>query len=311
VNTLDKQRERLQQAYDDIEIPKELSSVVRKGVERGKQQRRKNSVARRSLKWSGSAAAAVLISFTISVNTLPAFAESLEQVPVLGKLVEVLQFTHGSADGGTIQDGVDVDFITLKTQGESDQLILNFANPDEDQTMASSYNVKFTEYPYTMTLSIGGARRFSAAKDLETLKGSRYVQDAYPLITLDDSAIRFNITFKEPVAYEVKEYKDPAQVVITLKQGAAEKAAPVYSLRTSSQPSGETLAIAEETLSGVEGLRMLKDQEGLFLVEAGYYATEAEALEQMKRIQAEYGFAEPLFVEKRSSEQVPQSISGD
>ncbi|WP_019910643.1 hypothetical protein [Paenibacillus sp. HW567] len=170
----------------------------------------------------------MLISFTISINSLPAFAESLEQVPVLGKLVEVLQFTGGSAGGGTIQDGADVKFITLKTRGESDQLVLDFASPDEGQTMASSYNVKFTEYPYTMMVTVSGARKFSAARDLETLKNSRYVRDAYPLITLDDSAIRFNITFKEPVAYEVKEYKDPAQVVITLKPGKERAETSVY-----------------------------------------------------------------------------------
>ncbi|MFC3746460.1 DUF4179 domain-containing protein [Paenibacillus sp. GCM10012306] len=308
---MDKQLEVMQQAYNDIEIPQELSAAVHKGIERGKQQRRKSSVVRRSLKWGGSAAAAVLISFTISVNTMPAFAGSLEQVPVLGKLVEVLQFTHGSAGGGTIQDGVDVDFIALKTQGEREQLIMNFASPDEEQTLASSYNVKFTEYPYTMTISVSGARKFSAAKDLETLKKSRFVEDAYPLITLDDSAIRFNVTFKEPVAYEVKEYKDPAQVVITLKQGVAEKEAPVYSLRTPSQPVGETLGIAEEMLFGVEGLRMLKDQKGLFLVEAGYYPTEEAAQEAMKQIQTEHGYAEPLIVEKRMAGELPHSISAD
>ncbi|NUU62874.1 DUF4179 domain-containing protein [Paenibacillus agri] len=308
---MDKQLEMMQQAYNDIEIPQELSAAARKGIERGKQHRRKNSVVRRSLKWGGSAAAAVLVSFTISVNTMPAFAGSLEQVPVLGKLVKVLQFTQGSAGGGTIQDGVDVDFIALKTQGERDQLILNFANPDEDQTLASSYNVKFTEYPYTMTISVSGARKFSAAKDLETLKESRFVEDAYPLITLDDSAIRFSVTFKEPVAYEVKEYKDPAQVVITLKQGAGDQKQPVYSLRTPSQPAGETLAIAEEMLFGVEGLRMLKDQKGLFLVEAGYYPTEEAAQEAMKQIQTEHGYAEPLIVEKRMAGELPQMISAD
>ncbi|MFF2911185.1 DUF4179 domain-containing protein [Paenibacillus sp. NPDC057934] len=307
---MDKQLEVMHRAYNDIEIPQELSAATRMGIERGKQQRRKNRVVRRSLKW-GSSAAAVLISFTISVNTMPAFAGSLEQVPVLGKLVEVLQFTHGSAGGGTIQDGVDVDFIALKTQGERDQLILNFANPDEDQTLASSYNVKFTEYPYTMTISVSGARKFSAAKDLETLKASRFVEDAYPLITLDDSAIRFSVTFKEPVSYEVKEYKDPAQVVITLKQGAGDQKQPVYSLRTPSQPAGETLAIAEEMLFGVEGLRMLKDQKGLFLVEAGYYPTEEAAQEAMKQIQTEHGYAEPLIVEKRMAVELPQSISAD
>ena len=307
---MDKQQERLKQAYNDIEIPEELSFASRKGIERGKLHQRSTRTTKRGLQWAGAGAAAIVISFTVSVNTIPAFASSLDQVPVLGKLVSVLQFTQGSAGGGTIQDGVDVDFISVKQEKNSDQLIMNFANSDEAQQLASSYNVKFTEYPHTMTVTVNGARKFSAAKDLESLKKSRFVQDAYSLITLDDSAIRFNVTFTEPIAYEVQEYKDPAQVVITLKEDTGDDGdhVPVYSLRTASQPSGETLGIIEETLFELEGLRMLKDQEGLFLVEAGYFQSEAEALAQMKQIQTEYGLGE-LLVEKRSILQIPQSIS--
>jgi hypothetical protein len=310
VSTLDKQLERLQQAYNEIEIPKELSFASRKGIERGKIYKQKNSSSKRALKWTGSVAAAVLISFTVGVNTVPAFASSMDQIPVLGKLVSVLQFTEGSAGGGTIQDGVDVNFISVKQLKNSDQLILNFANPDVTQQLASSYNVKFTENPATMTITVSGARKFSAVKDLETLKQSRYVQDAYPLITLDDSAIRFNVTLTDSVAYEVKEYKEPAQVVITLKEKGDEvKGGSVYSLRTVSQPSGEALGMAEEMLYGLEDVRMLKDEKGLYLVEAGYFNTEEEALKQLQKIKTEYGVEDLLVVEKRAVQQIPQSIS--
>lgn len=263
------------------------------------------------LKWTGSVAAAVIISFTVGVNTVPAFADSMNDVPVLGKLVRVLKFTDGSAGGGTIQDGVDVNFISLKHQKNSDQMILNFANSDNTQDLASSYNVKFTDNPSTMTVTVSGARNFSAIKDLETLKRSKYVLDAYPLITLDDSMIRFNVTFKEPVAYEVKEYKDPAQVAITLmdKKGDVGEGASIYSLRTVSAPSGESQGMAEEMLFGLKDVRVLKDQKGLFLVEAGYFNSEAEALAQLEKIQTEYGISDLLFVEKRSSQEIPQSIS--
>jgi hypothetical protein len=123
--------------------------------------------------------------------------------------------------------------------------------------------------------------------------------------------IRFNVTFKEPVAYEVKEYKDPAQVAITLKdkKGDVEEGTSIYSLRTNSEPSGESQGMAEEMLFGLENVRVLKDQKGLFLVEAGYFNTEAEALAQLKKIQTEHGVGDLLFVEKRSSQEIPQSIS--
>ncbi|MEK3983148.1 DUF4179 domain-containing protein [Paenibacillus sp. FSL K6-3166] len=309
---MDNQLERLQKAYNDIEIPEELSQASRKGIERGKlHKQQKRGTKMNGLKWTGSVAAAVIISFTVGVNTVPAFADSMNDVPVLGKLVSVLKFTDGSAGGGTIQDGVDVNFISLKHQKNSDQMILNFANSDNTQDLASSYNVKFTDNPYTMTVTVSGARNFSAVKDLETLKESKYVQDAYPLITLDDSMIRFNVTFKEPVAYEVKEYKEPAQVAITLKdkKGNVGEGISIYSLRTLSEPAGESQGMAEEMLFGLENVRVLKDQKGLFLVEAGYFNTEAEALAQLKKIQTEHEVGDLLFVEKRSSHEIPQSIS--
>jgi hypothetical protein len=313
VSTLDEKLKRLQKAYNDIEILEDLSLATRKGMERGKLHKQQIRATKRRVKWIGSTVAGVLISFTISVNTLPAFASSLEQVPVLGKLMSVLQFSKGSAEGGIIQDGTDVNFITVKQLENRDHIILSFAQNSEAQQIASSFNMKFTEYPNTMTISVGGARKFSAAKDLETLKQSNYIQDAYPIITLDDSEIRFNITFKEPVAYEVKEYKDPAQVVITLTSDTEKSVnvPPVYSLRTASQPNGEGLGSAEEMLYGLEGLRVLKDRQGLFLVEAGYYNTEAEALAQMKRIRTEYGFEDALFIEERSSLQIPESIPAE
>lgn len=87
------------------------------------------------------------------------------------------------------------------------------------------------------------------------------------------------------------------------------KAGSIYSLRTVSQPSGETLGIAEEMLYGLENVRILKDQQGLFLVEAGYFNSEKEALAQLQLIQSEYGVGDLLIVEERSTQQIPESIS--
>ncbi|WP_339314340.1 DUF4179 domain-containing protein [Paenibacillus sp. FSL R10-2734] len=320
---MDNRLERLQQAYNDIEIPEELSLASRKGIERGKQYKQEQShqldnqtkqvkrgTKMNGLKWTGSVAAAILISFTVGVNTVPAFADSLHDVPVLGKLVSVLKFTDGSAGGGTIQDGVDVNFISLKQDKKSDQMILNFANSDTTQDLASSYNVKFTDNPSVMTVTVHGARNFSAVKDLETLKQSKYVQDAYPLITLDDSAIRFNVTFKEPVAYEVKEYKDPAQVAITLKdkKGDEGKQDTIYSVRTISLLADEGLAVNEEMVFGLKDVRILKDNGDMYLVEAGYFDTEAKATAFLKKIQKEKGVGEYWIVEKRTSQEAPKCI---
>lgn len=303
----------MKQSYDEIDIPDELSIAVVKGIERGKQQRLQPNTRRRNRRWIGrvsASAAALFIVLTIGINTVPAFANSLQEVPGLGQLVKILQFNKGSAEGGTIQDATDVNFITVKEQGDKETIILNFAQNGEAQQAASSFHVSFTEYPHTMTFTVGGARKFSAVKDFAALKKSARIEDAYELITLDDSTVRFNVTFKEAVTYEVHEYKEPAQVVITIASDPARNAdrPPAYSVRTASIPFGESVGIAEEMLFGAENMRVLKDKQGLYFVEAGIYDTEAEANAQMNAIKEQLGYTDPLFIEKREDRQLPESI---
>lgn len=90
-------------------------------------------------------------------------------------------------------------------------------------------------------------RKLDAEKDFGELKKSKYIKDVYRIITLDDSAVRFNVVFNQPVKYEVVEYKEPAQVVVTLSNGQ-EKDEPVYSVRSASYPMGEELGILEELI---------------------------------------------------------------
>ncbi|MED2130062.1 DUF4179 domain-containing protein [Brevibacillus porteri] len=295
---MDKKLDDYKQAYHDIEIPEELAAVTEQAIERGKLHRKRAKARTSWVKHAGVSAAAVFVLFTVSVNTMPAFASALENVPGLGKLVKILQFNKGSAGGGTPQDAVDVSFITVQKQGDQESIILNFTQDNEVQQNASSFHVSFTEYPN------------SAVKDFETLKQSPYIEDAYEIISLDDSLVRFHVTFKEAIAYEVKEYKEPAQVVITISpvEVSPEKQQPVYAVRTASVPYGETLGAMEESLLVADNMRVLKDKQGGYFVEAGYYRTEAEAQEKMKQLKHEFGVVEPLFVEKREYLEVPGGI---
>ncbi|WP_244562990.1 DUF4179 domain-containing protein [Paenibacillus uliginis] len=301
----------MKQTYHDIEIPAELAAVTQQAIERGKSQRKRTITRNRWMKTMSASTAAVLAIFVISVNTMPAFANSLEDVPGLGKLVKILQFNKGSAEGGTIQDSTDVSFITLRQQGSNETITLNFTKQNQTQEKVNAFHVKFTEYPNTMTFSVGGARAFSAVKDFETLKKSEYIQDAYEIITLDDSLIRFNVTFNKAITYDVKEYADPAQVVITITPDDAKEKQrqPVYSLRTASHPYGETQGAAEEALLGWENIRILKDREGTFFVEAGYYATETEARAKLKQLEEQGVIGERMYVEEREPMQLPMVIS--
>ena len=68
--------------------------------------------------------------------------------------------------------------------------------------------------------------------------------------------IRFNVVFNTPVKYEVKEYKEPAQVVVTLTKDKNAVDKPLYSVRTASYPNGETIGIMEEMI-GIDIARII------------------------------------------------------
>ncbi|WP_186786162.1 DUF4179 domain-containing protein [Paenibacillus agilis] len=277
----------------------------------GKSQSQHALPRNRWAKRIGASAAAVFVLFTISVNTMPAFASSLENIPGIGKLVKVLQFNKGEAEGGQITDSTDIYAIGLHEKGESDQITIRFQQNHIEQEVASYFHVNYREFPNTMTFAVGGARNFSAEQDLATLKKSRFVQDAYTIVSPDDSLVRFTIVFKEPVAYEVKEYQQPAEVVLTLKQGTpAEAKDNIYSVRTASHPFGEEQGVMEEKLLEEEHVRILKDSAGTYLVEAGYYPTKEEAQSQLKRLEEQYGMQGQLHVEERTYLQMPEQIIG-
>ena len=82
---MDEKIEKMKDEYKNIPIPEELDFVVEKAIRTSKVKKA------RSYKWvAGVAAAAVL--FTAGINTSPAMAKALADVPIVGSVVKVLTF---------------------------------------------------------------------------------------------------------------------------------------------------------------------------------------------------------------------------
>ncbi|MDD2401910.1 MAG: hypothetical protein PHD60_06910 [Clostridia bacterium] len=163
-----------------------------------------------------------------------------------------------------------------------------------------------------MNFTVSGARSLSAEKDFAMLKESKLVADAYKLITLDDSMVRFTVIFNKPVVYEAKEYQDPAQLVVILKEDkGALLHQTVYSVRTASYLRGASIGMLEEQLMGVEGIRVLKDDNGTFLIEVGYFTTELEAQTRFEELSRIYGKNLQLRIEKRNLNDIPEKINNN
>jgi hypothetical protein len=200
-------------------MPDALDDAISRGTLEGKRLSEKRaSMTHKTRPSAGmhfmAGAAAAMMILVISLNLSPAFADRMIEIPVLGQLVKVLIFTNGSAGGGEITDGSDVSGVSTVKSGASEYFTIHFQQGEMPQDIAGAYTVQYARYPDTLSFQLSGVRMFSATEDFEALKGSSLVEDVYPIITMDDSMVRFMIVFKEPVVYEVKEMKEPASLVI-------------------------------------------------------------------------------------------------
>ena len=83
---MDDKLKKLKEQYNDVPIPKELEKIVENNLQKPSKKKRKLPII------LSSVAAAGLL-FTISLNTSPAMAKSLMDIPVIGPVVQVLTFT--------------------------------------------------------------------------------------------------------------------------------------------------------------------------------------------------------------------------
>lgn len=285
---MSKKIDELKRSYDDIEIPEELDDKINVAIKRAKTRKRFNV--------TGGAVAAVIVTFTLFINTNAAFAKTMSSVPVLGKLVQVLQFNNGIGYGGNITDGADIASIKDSTEGNTSKITINVSTI---MNSMNKFKVEYKDYPSTMIFTMYGSRSMTAENEFEKLKKNPFIKDVYKIITLDDSTIRFAVVFNFPVQYEIKEYKDPAQIEISLKKIKYDKSKVIYSVRTASYEMGEGIGIVDEMFFKVENRRILKDESGKFAVELKYYDTKEEAEKALNDFKDQFGDIVKLFVEER------------
>lgn len=75
--------------YDKIEVPEQLPSIVYDAIEKGiKKQKGKSTIYTKVI----GIAAMVLVAFVVPLNTIPAYAKTMQEVPVIGELCKIFTF---------------------------------------------------------------------------------------------------------------------------------------------------------------------------------------------------------------------------
>lgn len=127
---MDEKLEQMKKQYMDVPIPNELNFIVKKAL-----KQKKKSIFKS--KWFVGVGAAAM-AFVIGINTSPAFAYALSEVPLVGKLVQVLTFREYKIDDGTFKANIEVPAIT-NLENKSLEHALNQKYLEESKKLYSDF----------------------------------------------------------------------------------------------------------------------------------------------------------------------------
>ncbi len=105
----------MKQEYEQIEVPEALKAQVEAGIRKGKRDTQKGSI--RFFKGAATVAAA-MVALVISVNVSPTIAHAMEEVPLLGTIVKVVNFSTYSdvQDDKNMEANVDIPQVAVTNQ---------------------------------------------------------------------------------------------------------------------------------------------------------------------------------------------------
>ncbi|MFA6940006.1 MAG: DUF4179 domain-containing protein [Clostridiaceae bacterium] len=108
-----------QNGFEQIKIPNKLNEVVSNTIKKAQRDKKKKKVIRIMMKCS-AAAASLLIIFITLANFVPTFAQSMNKIPIIGKLVQYFEIYH---DDG-IKKAVENNFVQSASLKASDKGII-------------------------------------------------------------------------------------------------------------------------------------------------------------------------------------------
>lgn len=103
--------------YDNIVVPEELEARLEETVKNAPEAKKTSNIVRFS-RWAGVAAAALLVTFTVGLNTSEAFAAEAGSLPVIGTIAKVLTIRSYETKDDTTDIKVNVPEIKVEADNE-------------------------------------------------------------------------------------------------------------------------------------------------------------------------------------------------
>lgn len=278
-----------------VPIPDDLDEVIQQGIRRGKQVAERRRRIRQGL-------ARCLCSFGVVAGMLiggihlsPAFAAAVEDVPVLGRLVQVFGKNQAVVQGGN-PGAIDHVSLRMGREGSAEWIRLEFP-----QTDASEYQAEFASYPKTVTITLPGTSKVEILSQISCATDtSQYVKAVCPLPTSTRDTAIIQLVLESDADVQIQEYRDPGSLVIRLDSTEIQPGT-IYSVRTLSMQDTQAAALA----ASLEGspVRLLQDEEDTFFLEFGQFHTREEAEAFAQGLQAD-----DVVIEERFGNHVPAAF---
>lgn len=122
--------QKLKENYINIEIPDKLDDIVNQAINNKKSGNKRNIIKNLGI------VAASLVVFISSVNISPVFANTLEDIPVIGNIVKVVNFSNYKFN----KNGFDVSIKVPKVEGLKNKKLENELNEELQKEGKSLYS---------------------------------------------------------------------------------------------------------------------------------------------------------------------------
>lgn len=271
-----------------VEIPDDLSEVIQRGIDQGKKIKVRRRRVQRALLRSACSLVLVTGLFAGAVTLSPALAAAMEDVPILGRLVQIFGKNQAVVEGGvSAADGAAT--VTMERSGDTELMYIDFAQED-----AARYKAEFASCPKTITITLPGTVSVYVRSEITRAQDtSQYIKSVYEVPVGTPETTVLQLELENDADVQIEEYRDPGRLAIRLLPTEIQLET-VYSVRTLSY-TGDQLQAALGQYAG-QSTRILQDDKGHFFVELAQYKSRDAAMAAA---------SDGLIVEARTGNEVP------
>ena len=271
-----------------VDIPSDLDEVVLQGIDQGKKVAAHRRLVKRAVTRTACSFLLVVGLLVGCINLSPAFAAAVENVPILGQLVQLFGRNQAVVEGGVAANGAAAT-VTMARDGDTEQMRLDFGQAD-----AALYRAEFASYPKTITITLPGTASVEVLSEITRAQDtSQYIKSVYEVPTSTSETAVLQLELESDADVQIEEYRDPGSLVIRLLPAEIQMDT-IYSVRTLSVPRKEVQALSSQYAG--QDTRVLQDDSGKFFVELAQYDS---------RDAAESAVSGELIVEERTGNNVP------